>query len=101
MKMQYENTNRISLHVILILCFEFPTVSYHTVKAAQSGNPGKLAAAEIITLTYTSPPRKGALNDIPQLMKDTANLFSGNKNRKLYEKGIRFHQRRMTGNTGF
>jgi len=75
----------------------FYAISYHTVKAAHSGSPGKLAAPDITTLIYTLPPRKGALNDIPQLMKDTANLFSGNKKRKIYDKDIRFPQKKMTG----
>ena len=74
----------------------YNNTSYLTVKAAHSGNPGKLAAADITTLTYTLPPRKGVLNDIPQLMKDTANLFNGNKTRKIYDKGIRFPQKKIT-----
>ena len=78
-------------NLYIIICdlgfVQFYAISYHKVKAAHSGSPGRLAAADITTLIYTLPPRKGALNDIPQLTNDTANLFSGyNKKKDIFQR---------------
>lgn len=36
---------------------------------------GNAASAEISTLIYMLPPRKGALNEMPKYMKEALNLF--------------------------